>query len=123
MSSCPWCPLWFNLIFFLVAFLAPTENGWPLAITSERFSALQPLPRSISASTPIRFDGRILPIGQGVAHTCRQVVHKVQNARRPIAVIEAFLAATALFHGLVLVTRNEADFRAVSKRVVNPWLF
>lgn len=71
---------------------------------------------------PIRFDRRILAVDQAVAHAWGQVVHRAQTVGRPIAVIDAFLAATALAHDLTLVTRNETDFRDVSKSIVNPWV-
>ena len=34
---------------------------------------------------------------------------------------DAFLAATASVYGLVVVTRNEADFVPLGVRIVNPW--
>jgi len=35
--------------------------------------------------------------------------------------IDSLLAATALHHGLRLVTRNEQDFDFPSLDVINPW--
>ncbi|HMR48648.1 MAG TPA: type II toxin-antitoxin system VapC family toxin [Arachnia sp.] len=35
---------------------------------------------------------------------------------------DALIAGTALAHGLVVVTRNEADFRRVGVDIVNPWV-
>jgi toxin FitB len=40
---------------------------------------------------------------------------------RPIAAMDAFLAATAQAHGITLVTRNTSDFEASLSVVVNPW--
>ena len=34
---------------------------------------------------------------------------------------DAFIAATALVHGLLVVTRDVADFRPTGVRVINPW--
>lgn len=34
---------------------------------------------------------------------------------------DAMIAATAIVHGLSLVTRNEKDFRHIKMDVVNPW--
>ena len=34
---------------------------------------------------------------------------------------DSLLAATALLHGLVVVTRNEADFVHSGVRILNPW--
>lgn len=40
---------------------------------------------------------------------------------RPLSPLDAVLAATALRHGLVLVTRNAAHFQGLPVRVLNPW--
>jgi predicted nucleic acid-binding protein len=34
---------------------------------------------------------------------------------------DSFLAATALSRGLVLVSRNEADFAGTGVKLFNPW--
>jgi predicted nucleic acid-binding protein len=35
---------------------------------------------------------------------------------------DSLIAATALVRGFTIVTRNEADFRAMGVPVLNPWL-
>jgi predicted nucleic acid-binding protein len=42
-------------------------------------------------------------------------------AGRPIPAIDSLLAATALVHGLRMVTRNARDFEGLGLEVVNPW--
>jgi predicted nucleic acid-binding protein len=59
------------------------------------------------------FDGRILPVDAAVV---RRRVHVPQTDGR-----EALLAATALEHGLTLVTRHVAAFKAGRVKVFNPW--
>lgn len=39
----------------------------------------------------------------------------------PRSDLDALIAATALVHGLTLVTRNVADFRAMGVALLNPW--
>ena len=34
---------------------------------------------------------------------------------------DAFIAATALVHGMTVATRNVADFKATGVRLLNPW--
>ena len=34
---------------------------------------------------------------------------------------DSLIAATAMVHGLTVVTRNTADFEAMRARVLNPW--
>ena len=40
----------------------------------------------------------------------------------PRPIHAAFIAATALVHGMTVATRNVADFAATGVRVLNPWL-
>ncbi len=35
---------------------------------------------------------------------------------------DALIAATALVHGMVVVTRNVADFEPTGVRIFNPWV-
>ena len=44
------------------------------------------------------------------------------SAQRPRPVIDTLLAATAVVHDLVLVTRNESDVQDLPVKVFNPWL-
>jgi predicted nucleic acid-binding protein len=42
-------------------------------------------------------------------------------ADRPRSVVDTLLAATALVHGLALVTRNTRDVSGTGANVLNPW--
>lgn len=44
-----------------------------------------------------------------------------QAAGRPLSVTDGFIAATALEHGLILVTRNTKDFDGLGVTLFNPW--
>jgi predicted nucleic acid-binding protein len=59
------------------------------------------------------FDQRILPIDAAVARK-RPSVTLADNR-------DALLAATALVHGLTLVTRNAAAYRSSRLKLFNPW--
>jgi predicted nucleic acid-binding protein len=69
---------------------------------------------------PIRFEGRILPVDPTVADACGRIVRRSELLGRSIEAMDAFLAATAEVHRLILVTRNVSDF-VVLKQVLNPW--
>ena len=62
------------------------------------------------------FGGRILGVDLAVAGAwCRLAI------LRSAPVIDALLAATAIVHGLVLVTRNVTDVDGLGVRLLNPF--
>ncbi|MFQ6349196.1 type II toxin-antitoxin system VapC family toxin [Pseudomonas sp. R11F] len=62
------------------------------------------------------FDARILPVDAAVALRCAQL-HVPDQANES----DALIAATALVHGLTVVTRNVCDFRSSGVPLLNPW--
>ena len=67
---------------------------------------------------PIFFSGRTLPIDHFVADRWGRLMYA---AGRPLPSIDSLLAATALHHGLDMVTRNNKDFDHLNLEVINPW--
>ncbi len=63
-----------------------------------------------------RFEGRILPIDAAVALRCARL-----HVPDPRAERDALIAATALVHGMTIVTRNVADFEPTGVHILNPW--
>ncbi|MDR6665207.1 type II toxin-antitoxin system VapC family toxin [Rhizobium sp. 1399] len=63
------------------------------------------------------FAERILPIDDAVATRC---AHLHIPDRRNKA--DALIAATALVHGLTVVTRNVQDFGGTNLIIIDPWL-
>lgn len=64
----------------------------------------------------VRFEGRILAIDTAVAQRCAQL-----HVPNPRAERDALIAATALVHGLTVVTRNVGDFEPTGVPLLNPW--
>jgi predicted nucleic acid-binding protein len=62
------------------------------------------------------FTDRTLPIDEVVV--LRSVQLHVPNPRPER---DAYIAATALVHGLTIVTRNVADFKSTGVTIINPW--
>jgi predicted nucleic acid-binding protein len=62
------------------------------------------------------FSGRILAIDIAVAQRCAKL--QVPNPRTDR---DALIAATALVHGMTVVTRNVADFEPTGVELFNPW--
>lgn len=67
---------------------------------------------------PAWFGNRVLSIDAAVATRWAQLL---AAAGRPLPAIDSLLAATALHHDLVLVTRNLRDFDFPRLAVHSPW--
>lgn len=70
---------------------------------------------------PEWFEGRILPVDQVTTDRWGLLRAQAQMKGRPLSVIDALLAATALQHDPTIVSRNVSDFSVVGLVVVNPW--
>jgi toxin FitB len=70
----------------------------------------------INTQVLARFEGRILVIDTAVAQRCAQL-----HVPNPRAERDALIAATALVHGLTVVTRNVGDFEPTDAPLLNPW--
>lgn len=62
------------------------------------------------------FTGRILPITATVALACAKL-----HVPSPRPMNDAWIAATALVHGMTVVTRNVLDFEPMGVSLLNPW--
>lgn len=62
------------------------------------------------------FAGRVLPVDTAVAQRCARLHVPDRRSER-----DALIAATALVHGMTVVTRNVADFVETGVAIVNPW--
>lgn len=62
------------------------------------------------------FAARILPVDTAVALRCACL-----HVPDPRPERDAFIAATALAHGMTVVTRNVADFAPTGVPLLNPW--
>lgn len=72
--------------------------------------------RSLAEITEI-FEGRILGIGREEAEIWGSL-----SAAGNLPDIDGLIAATAMVHGLTVVTRNVKDFSRSGVPLVNPWL-
>jgi tRNA(fMet)-specific endonuclease VapC len=67
------------------------------------------------------FAGRILPVTQRIANRWGLLSGVRQTAGRPLSMADGLIAASALEHELVVVTRNIRDFEGLGVTLVNPW--
>ena len=62
------------------------------------------------------FAGRILGVDERTAERCALLHVPVSKPYR-----DSLIAATAAEHGMIVATRNVADFKGLGVEVVNPW--
>lgn len=68
-----------------------------------------------------QFAGRILDIDRAVARTWARMTAAALGAGQPLGYADSLIAATALTHGLTVVTRNIRDFTPSGVALINPW--
>jgi len=62
------------------------------------------------------FSERTLPVDTAVAQRCARLHVPDKRGER-----DALIAATALVHGMTVVTRNVTDFQPTGVTLINPW--
>jgi predicted nucleic acid-binding protein len=68
-----------------------------------------------------RFSSRALGVSAVVAERWGELSAEAGRAGRHLHVIDGLLAASALVHGLTVVTRNVTDFQSTSVPLLDPW--
>ena len=68
------------------------------------------------------FANRIFTFDIEAAHAFSRIAADRRKRGRPIAEMDAQIAAIAQLHGATLATRNTADFEGCGIRLANPWL-
>jgi toxin FitB len=106
-------------LFFSVVSLGEIFKGLTILPESKRRQQLQ---HWLDETLRPWFEGRILPVSEPIAERWGILAGECQLKGRPLKVADGLIAATALEHGLTLVTRNVKDFSDLNVRVFNPWL-
>lgn len=75
----------------------------------------------LAEEVPQRFGDRILDIDSRVAIQWGVLMAQRQKDGTPLAIMDAFFAATASAYGLTLVTRNVRHFARLEIQLLDPW--
>jgi predicted nucleic acid-binding protein len=68
------------------------------------------------------FDDRILPVTQSIGDRWGVLGGECQLKGTPLNTADGLIAATALEHGLIVVTRNVKDFARMGVALLDPWI-
>lgn len=98
--------------------LAEIQKGIELLAEGKRRAQLEQwLRQDLEAC----FSGRVLSVDREVAGRWASLVAQGARTGRPLPSVDSLIAATALAHGLTIVTRNVRDFEAAGLATLNPW--
>jgi len=75
----------------------------------------------LTALLDLASDVDILPVDREVAELFGQLRIALRQAGGPVPELDAIIAATALTHGLILVTNNTKDFLRIPSLVLQDW--
>ncbi|MCD6674039.1 MAG: type II toxin-antitoxin system VapC family toxin [Burkholderiaceae bacterium] len=68
------------------------------------------------------FDQRVLEVSEDVMFKWRLLVEEGRKAGHTFSQPDLIIAATALQHGLTVVTRDTGDYELARVSLVNPWI-
>ncbi len=105
-------------LFLSAVTMGELRKGIELLPRSARRRQLE---EAIELLIPFWFAGRILPVTRDIAEKWGVLEAQRQTAGRPLGATDVMIAATALYYGLTLVTRNVKDFAGLGVTILNPW--
>ncbi len=70
---------------------------------------------------PRRFDSRVIAVEGPVALAWGDLMALAKRNGRGLASMDGLIAATAIAHDLIMVTRNTKDFAGFGLKLIDPW--
>jgi predicted nucleic acid-binding protein len=107
-----------NLLYVSTVTLAELRFGME---TAKSQNDRQLLSHWLTHTIRPMFHDRILGVTEDIILQWRMMVFEGRKIGRTFSQPDLFLAATAIHHGLTLVTRNIKDFTHTAAKVLNPW--
>jgi toxin FitB len=104
--------------FLSVASVGEIAKGVAQLEEGRRKSTLQ---QWLDADLGARFGNRLLAIDRETALAWGGLMAVAKREGRGLSVMDAWIAAVALRHDLVLVTRNSKDFAGIEIELLDPW--
>jgi hypothetical protein len=105
-------------LYLSVLTIGELEKGISKLADSRRVSKLRSW---VENDLRVRFRNRLLPVDLEVAVAWGRLQGTSEKVGLPLPAIDSLIAATALAHHLVVVTRNDLDLERCQVQVFNPW--
>lgn len=110
------CPL--DHLYISVVTIAEIRFGIELVADPVRRAALQDW---LANKVRPMFDGRVLNVSEDILLKWRLLVEDGRKTGHTFSQPDLFIAATALYHGLTVVTRDRIHYDKAGAAVVDPW--
>lgn len=104
-------------LFISVISIGEIIKGVSLLQPSKKKTELQNWAIFIETS----YADRILNIDAEIVHIWGELTANAQQRGKTIPAVDGLIAATALTHGLHVMTRNISDFNSTGVFIINPW--
>jgi predicted nucleic acid-binding protein len=105
-------------LFLSVLTLGELRKGIPRLPDSRKKVRLE---NWLDSDLKLRFAGRWLPVDEEVAERWGLLSSDAASRGFVLPVLDGLIAATALVHGMTVVTRNTDDVRGTAVLLFNPW--
>lgn len=69
----------------------------------------------------IRFQDNLIELDVNILIQWGKLNARPESSGKRLPAIDSLIAATALEHDIILVTRNETDFKGTGIEILNPW--
>jgi len=107
-----------DLLFVSAVTLAEIRFGIELVADASRRAELSTW---LTHTVRPMFDQRVLPVSEDIMLTWRLLVEDGRKAGHTFSQPDLIIAATALHHGLTIVSRDTGDFQKARVAILNPW--
>lgn len=106
-----------NELFISVISIGEITKGIALLPTSKKKTDLTQWAMKIEKN----YASRTLNISSDIVHIWGELTANAQMRGKKIPAADGLIAATALAHGLHIMTRNVSDFEPTGALLINPW--
>ena len=107
-----------DLLFVSTVTLAEVRFGIELVADANRRAELNGW---LTHKLRPMFDERILPVTEDIMFTWRLLVEEGRKTGHAFSQLDLIIAATALHHGLTVVTRDSGDYAKTRAALFDPW--
>ena len=108
-----------DLLYVSTVTLAEIRFGIELVADADRRAELNDW---LAHKVRPMFEQRVLPVTKDIMFKWRLLVEDGRKAGHTFSQPDLIIAATALHHGLTVVTRDVSDYQKARASVLNPWL-